>query len=238
MRYLFLSVFIAISFSCISMNKIKIYCFPGQGADKRQFDSIVFDPLLYEKIVIEYGTPEKHMNLHDFAKKLAGQIDTSGEFILIGVSLGGMICTELSEILHPLKTIIISSAKNRKELPTRYRFQRIIPIYKIFPGFVLLAGAKILQPIVEPDSKENREIFRSMLAGKSGKYMKRTIRMIIQWKRITNANKIYHIHGTRDHTLPIKKVKTPDYVVKNGSHMMTLTKAREINLILNQILVL
>jgi len=220
------------------MTKIKIYCFPGQGADKRQFESIRFDSAIYEKIIIEYGTPEKSMNLHDFAKKLAYQIDTSGEFILIGVSLGGMICSELSEMLNPLKTIIISSAKNRNDLPMRYKFQRIVPIYKLFPGFVLLAGAKILQPIVEPDSKDNKEIFRSMLAGKSGKYMKRTIKMIVKWKRINNSKKIYHIHGTRDHTLPIKKVKNPDYLFKNGSHMMVLTRASEINSILNQVLVL
>src|SRR5437762_11247016 len=92
--------------------KITIYCFPGQGSDKRLFDSLSIDPAFNVK-VIEYTTPEKRMDLRSFAKHLSLQIDTTHKFVLLGVSLGGMICAEISEILNPEKTIIISSAKNR-----------------------------------------------------------------------------------------------------------------------------
>jgi hypothetical protein len=147
-----------------------------------------------------------------------------------------MICTELSEILNPDKTIIISSAKNKYELPFRYRFQKVVPLYKLFPGRLLLAGAKILQPIVEPDSKTNSKIFQNMLEHKSAKYMKRTIKLIIKWDRKNNSKKIYHIHGNNDHTLPLKKIHNPDYIIENGSHMMTLTRAKDISAVLNKIL--
>jgi hypothetical protein len=220
---------------CYSQTKKTIYCFPGQGADKRIFDSLNIDTS-FELKVIEYGTPDKHMTLKSFAIELSKQIDTTKEFVLIGVSLGGMICSELSELLNPEKTIIISSAKNRNELPFRYRFQKTIPIYKLFPGCFLLAGAKLLQPIVEPDRKKNKATFKAMLAGKNGKYMKRTINLIIKWDRKNNSKKIYHIHGNKDHTLPLKKIQKPDYIIQNGSHMMTLTRAREISLFLNKIL--
>ena len=70
-----------------------------------------------------------------YARKLIPKIDTSASFILIGVSLGGMVAAELNEILHPLQTIIISSAKNRHELPKRYKFMRVLPLYKLFPRF-------------------------------------------------------------------------------------------------------
>lgn len=59
--------------------------------------------------------------------------------------------------------------------------------------------------------------------------------MIISWDREVNNRKIYHIHGDNDHTLPIKKVKA-DFTVANGSHMMTLTSANEISLIINKLL--
>jgi esterase/lipase len=174
--------------------------------------------------------------MHSFAKQLSTQIDTSQEFILIGVSLGGMICVELNEFLKPEKTIIISSAKNRNELPFRYKFQKVIPLYRIFGGRTLLAGAKILQPIVEPDRKKNKETFKKMLAGKSPAYMKQTVSLIINWDRDSNSKKVYHIHGTRDHTLPYRKIQTVNYTIRKGSHMMTLTRARELSPILNLIL--
>lgn len=212
-----------------------IYCFPGQGSDSRVFDSLEIDPI-YNIKVIEFGTPEKHMTMHSFAKLLAEQIDTTKEFILVGVSMGGMICAELNEILNPKKTIIISSAKNCDELPVRYKFQKSIPIYKLIPGSILLAGAKILQPIVEPDRNKYKETFKSMLSSKNPVYMKRTIGLIINWDRKTNTKPICHIHGSSDHTLPIKKIKLPTYTVDKGSHMMTLTRAKEISDILNSTL--
>lgn len=171
-----------------------------------------------------------------FAKTISSQIDTTSGYILIGMSLGGMLCVELSEILSPQKTIIISSAKNRNDLPARYKFQKKFPIYKIFPGSFLLLGAKLLQPVVEPDRNKNKHTFKNMLRTKSGLYMKRSIGLIIKWERTANTKKIYHIHGTNDHTIPIRKIKTVDYTIEGGSHMITLTRAKEISAIINKIL--
>ena len=212
-----------------------IYCFPGQGSDKRIFDSLDIDPA-YKIKVIEYGIPARHISMDSFARQLSEQIDTTQNFVLLGVSLGGMICTELNEILNPQKTIIISSAKNRNELPIRYKFQKVIPIYKMLPGTFLLAGAKILQPIVEPDRKKNKKTFKSMLRSKNAAYMKRTVSLIINWDREYNTKPVYQIHGTNDHTLPIRKIKSPNFIVDQGSHMMTLTRAKEVSVIINSVL--
>lgn len=176
---------------------------------------------------MDYPIPEKGTSMKQFAYQLAKEIDTTQPFVLIGVSLGGMLCVEISEILNPEKVIIVSSAKNRSELPFRYKFQKAIPIYKLIPAKFLHFGARILQPIVEPDRKHNKETFKQMLAAKNPKYIKRTIEMIVKWDRKENNSKIRHIHGTKDHTLPIRKVKC-DVVVINGSHMMTLTRGSEI----------
>jgi len=228
-------VFFILVHSILSgQNNITIYLIPGQGSDCRIFDSLVFDSF-YDVRILEYGTPAKGATMQDFAKTLACQIDTSREVILIGHSLGGMLCSELSEILRVKKTIIVSSAKNRHELPFRYRFQQFIPFYKVVPKKMLVKGALMIQPIVEPDRKSNEEVFNSMLSGKDPDYMRRTIEMIIKWNRKSNSGKIYHLHGTDDHTLPLKRV-SPDYVVKDGSHMMILTRGKEINNIINIIL--
>lgn len=232
----FITIVYLFSFLIGTCQKSKtIYLFPGQGADKRQFDSLIFDTSFKIKI-IEYGTPSDSETMASFARNLSPQIDTTEEFILIGVSLGGMICVELSEILNPDKTIIISSAKNKYDLPGRYSFQKKIPIYRCFSGNAILAGAKFLQPIVERDSKKNRATFKAMLAAKEPKYMKRTVGLIVAWEREFNSKQIIQIHGTDDNTLTFRSIQSPDYIIENGSHMMTITRAAEISIVLNEIL--
>ena len=59
--------------------------------------------------------------------------------------------------------------------------------------------------------------------------------MIINWDRTTYSDKIIHIHGDNDHTIPIKNVRY-DYLMEEGSHMMMITRAGEINQIIDHIL--
>ena len=47
--------------------------------------------------------------------------------------------------------------------------------------------------------------------------------------------RIIHIHGNKDHTIPIKNIQY-DYIVEEGSHMMMITRATEINQIIDRIL--
>lgn len=233
LKYVSFLIILLITSVCYAETAKTIYFIPGQGSDKRIFDSLTIDSAFKLKY-LEYGTPERKISLSDFAKQISSSIDTSEKFILVGVSLGGMICVELNEILNPEKAIIISSAKNRNELPFRYKFQRIIPLFEIFPACVLFWGAKVLQPLVEPDRNNNKDTFTSMIYSKNSKYIKRTVRIIIKWKRTSNSKKIIHIHGTNDHTIPLKNVIDPDYILESGSHMITLTRAKEISEILNK----
>ena len=162
-----------------------LYLFPGQGSDERIFSNIKFDST-YKVVSISYPVPEKGANMKDYALTLKKQIDTTGDYSFIGVSLGGMLCSELTDILHPKKVIIISSAKCRDELPFRYRFQKNIPIYKLFPKGMIKLGARMLQPIVEPDRKKNKATFKSMLKSKNATFLKRSINMIMRWdKKVT-----------------------------------------------------
>ena len=209
-----------------------IYLLPGQGADCRLYRYIEFP---YDTVHLELPVPAKKTSLHDYALGFIHRIDVSRPFILVGVSLGGMICAELADTIAPAITIVISSAKCRKELPGRYRFQKTIPLNKIIPKGMTKWGAKVLAPIVEPARKQDKETFRSMIEAKDPAYLKRTVDMIINWDKECHEGNIIHIHGDRDHTLPHRKVKY-DYLVENGTHMMVYIRGDEINLLINKIL--
>ena len=146
-----------------------------------------------------------------------------------------MIATELNELLNPEKVIIISSAKKRSELPGSYRFQKHIPVYKLVTPGMAKIGARILQPIFEPDRNKEKEIFTSMIKDKDPYFLRRTIKMIVNWDREEAPDDIIHIHGDKDHTIPIRNVEY-DYLIIGGSHMMTLTEGAEISDLVNHII--
>lgn len=170
-----------------------------------------------------------------YAVELSNQIDQSNPFILIGTSIGGMLSCEMNEFMNPEKVIIISSAQNKYELPGRYNFQKKFPIHKLVSKGMAKTGALILQPIVEPDRNKEKETFVSMLKAKDKTFLKRSIEMIVEWEKESFDESIIHIHGDNDHTVPIENINC-QYIIENGSHMITLTRAEEINSILNEIL--
>lgn len=211
-----------------------IYLFPGQGADYRLFKNLSF-PQGYDTVHISYPVPERSEDMRSFAKRFIPLIDKDQEYILIGVSLGGMICTELTDILDPEKVIIISSAKGKNELPGRYTFMARSHLNRLVPRRVVKFGARTLQGIVEPDRRYDKETFKDMLKKKDAAYLKRSADMIICWNREHHQESIIHIHGDIDNTIPMENV-TCDYVIEDGSHMMVLTRAGEISAIIEDIL--
>ena len=211
-----------------------IYLFPGQGADKRLFKNLEV-PAGYDTVHMVFPIPDQRETLSAYASRFIPCIDTQAPFILLGVSLGGMICTELTDTLAPEKTIVISSAKSKFELPDRYTVQHKLRFNRLIPKRLTKGGARILQGIVEPDRKQDPETFKAMLKAKDPLYIKRTVDMIINWERTEYSDKIIHIHGDKDHTIPIKNIQF-DYLVKEGSHMMMVTRSNDINKIIKSIL--
>jgi pimeloyl-ACP methyl ester carboxylesterase len=206
-----------------------IYLLPGLGADHRLFDGLTLPG--HRIVYITLPVPTYRQTMASFAKEISKQIDTSEKFILIGVSLGGMISCELASIVKPHKIILISSAQCNREIPALYKFQGKTGINKLIPGWLVKYSAILLQGVFENDSWKDRKYFRKMILAKPSIYYKRTVDMIVNWDRTESNPHIIHIHGTGDRTLPFSLVK-PHHVIKNGSHMMVYTRAKEVNEIL------
>ncbi len=216
----------------LAQQKVRVYLIPGQGADYRLFNNLDLGNQV-DTIHVTLSIPDKGMKMAEYARRLALQIDTSAPFVLIGTSFGGMLAVEMSHFLHPEKVILISSAKCRIELPFRYRFQRVIPVYKLFTGKGIKTGARIMQPLVEPDRRKEKSIFKTMLKAKHPKFMKRSVAMIMEWEREVCHKSVFHIHGDADHTLPVHHINA-DVVLAEGSHMMTLSRGDEVSKIIRK----
>jgi len=209
------------------MNYPHLYLLPGQGGDQRLFEQLDLSDFEYTIINYSDTIPKKGESLPEYAKRIAVAIDTTRPFALVGVSFGGMLSVEISEQLSPEKVILISSAKNRTELAGKFELMRKVPFYKIIPGRMTIAMSHIGRPLFEPASCQNQSVFKNMIRAKSPKYMYRSVDMIVNWERTQNTYPIYHIHGTKDHTIPLKKVKNPE-VLEGASHFAVYFRADEI----------
>src|SRR5436190_22473098 len=96
----------------------KIYFISGLGADKRVFSFL--DLSFCEPIFIDWITPLKKESLESYALRLRQSIPEP-EPIIIGISFGGMLATEMAKADNRIKSIIIASNKTSDELPKLFR---------------------------------------------------------------------------------------------------------------------
>lgn len=211
----------------------KIYAIPGLATTKELFGKIKLNNA--ELVVLEWPTINKGESLQAYAKKFLNQIDTTQPFILMGVSFGGMLCSEISLLSKPEKTILISSCKCDKELPFLLKVFSRFPIYRALSDHRLKNMAFRLRYFLGFD-KSYDPVFKSMLFSMEKDYLKYSIDCILNWKNNNCDRKdLVHIHGDADKLLFYKNVKA-DYTIKSGTHGMIVNDADEISQLLNSLL--
>lgn len=208
----------------------KAYCIPGLGTDKRLFSKYHFT---FPIEVLEYFSPEPDDTMNSYAKKLSQKIDTSKPFILIGVSMGGMLAVEMTRFLSPQMLILVSSAKTYREIPLKWRLFRFIPIYRLISDKLIIFFATLFKFIFGITHKEDEKLFTEMLSSLPPNFYSRAIHLIVNWKNNTYPENLIHIHGNKDQVLPYSNIKDP-ITIEGGSHWMIFDRANEISEIINR----
>ena len=203
----------------------KIYCISGLAADHRLFQNIALPG--FELIPVPWVTPDPTDDLISYAAKMAAQIKEANP-IIIGLSMGGMIASEIGKIVSCKKIILISSAKTSREVNKR-------PFVLDFIGRKGLAPAGLLNipfPMVLNSlgafTNDEKQLLRAVIRDSDTGFMKWAIKAILEWKSTESIPGIYHLHGTADRVLAPACVH-PDVWIKGGTHIMILNRAAEIN---------
>lgn len=212
---------------------MKAYFISGLGADKKAFQRIKL-PGNYEPVYLDWITPEKNESLAHYAHRFSSLIKNDDAFILIGLSFGGMLACEIARLRNPMKTIIISSIGASNELPWYFKRAAGIGLHKYVPIRLLKAGT-ILKNVMGFNSKEDKEIIINYAKYADPELVRWSLHAIVNWHQPERLPGIVHLHGSKDHMLPLKYTR-PDYVIKNGGHLMIFNKADEVNKILNEVL--
>lgn len=206
-----------------------IYAIPGLGTTGELFQHISVPG--YALRILDWPQPQKDLDLPGYAARFLPQIDSSSPVNLMGVSFGGMICSELAEIIAVNKVILISSNQNRSEFPIALKLLKYLPVYRLVPDKLVRLLAKTKRKFLGFEESFEPVFFR-MIDQMPQNYFTCCISYIIGWNRTSNNVPMVRIHGSSDKLLLHKKTGR-GYTIQEGSHSMVLARAAEINVILN-----
>jgi pimeloyl-ACP methyl ester carboxylesterase len=212
---------------------VKVYFISGLGADKRAFYKIKLPPG-YQAVFLDWIVPLAGESFPDYAKRFSRSIEQDEEFVLIGLSFGGMLASEIAKIVSPKKLIIISSLSSYKELPWYFKLAGKLGIHRIISPS-LYKQATIMNRFMGAGNKEMKSIVYSYVNNIDPAFIRWSLNAIVHWSHAERLSDLVHIHGSNDHLLPYKYVKA-DYAIKNGGHLMVMNKAEEVNSILEKVL--
>jgi pimeloyl-ACP methyl ester carboxylesterase len=212
----------------------KIHFISGLGADERVFQFL--DLPGYERVYIQWLTPEKNEPLHDYANRLIKHYGLTDGAILIGVSFGGIICQEIAKLISCKKVIIISSIKSKNEMDWLLKLVRFTKIYRLVPSsFIKWSNKLTADYYFSVTSSEESKLLRKIISDTNRSFMKWAISQIMKWDNPVNSSEIIHIHGTNDRIFPLFNIKNYR-PVKDGGHFMIVNRSKEISAILTNFL--
>jgi pimeloyl-ACP methyl ester carboxylesterase len=209
---------------------------PGLGTDRRLFEFLSTGN--HQRHYVQWIPPEPSDTLASYALKLKEQVTAVPDPVLVGVSLGGILAMELREILPVRQTILVSSIKQREEMPPYFRWLSRTHADALLPVSVLKKSAPWVRPFLcGPGNDAAFDLIRDMIHDADERFIRWAIGAVLQWERHAySPGNLSHIHGDADLVFPIRYVKDCTRVVHHGAHDMILTKATEISNLLEQLL--
>ena len=212
---------------------MKVYFLSGMCLNCKVFDKITL-PDGYEKCYIEWLPPTENP-FEEYVRQMAAPIDTSEDFILAGYSMGGIIMQEMNQFLKPKKNILISSIKQKEEIPPLFRFVKKTRINKKLHKQMYPIEEHITHSFAQMILSLTTEEIEQCVSYTSADYLKWAIYHITEWEPKGECPNLYHIHGTKDFVFPFKLIQNA-FAVKAGDHLMVYRRAEVVSRIIAQIL--
>lgn len=211
---------------------MKAYFISGLGADSKAFYKLRL-PSGYEPVYLDWMTPRPGETLKEYAVRFSDLI-RENDFILIGLSFGGMIASEIARLKRPRKLILLSSISVSDEMPWYFRVAGKMGVQKAVPVSVY-KNITVLNLFMGSANRTDRTMLLSFVKQTDPSFIRWAVSAILGWNQRERLNDIVHIHGNKDRLLPVRFTKA-SHTIKDGRHLMVLSKAKEINGILQDVL--
>lgn len=205
-----------------------VYCISGLGADHHIFDKL--DLPGCRLVPLPWLTPEDDEPIESYAFRMKHGIIENNP-MLLGVSFGGMMAIEVAKYVPGATVIIVSSIRDRHQLPMSIRVSGRLVNKRWAPPANLPWLAPLQDYFLGVENEADAQMAREYRGNIDPFYLQWAIRRIAFWKNEWHPPVFYHLHGTRDRTFPIRHVQ-PTHIVEGGGHLMIHNRAAEISKIL------
>jgi pimeloyl-ACP methyl ester carboxylesterase len=210
---------------------MNVYFISGIGADERLFTHIRL-PAGFYPYYIKWIEPLRNESIEAYAARLTGQMDFSRPAVIIGLSVGGIMASEIAKI-HPVLTVLISSVPVASHLPPYYTWARRLGIMKALPGSFFKLTVTCKHALLMR-SRENRKIVFRVIWSGNNRFIRWAMNAVLHWDNEELPVPYTHIHGTRDVVFPVRYTK-PTHIIQGG-HMLVMNHPEKINAILRDAL--
>ena len=208
--------------------KIPVYFLPGLAANPSIFKNIKLDTDIFDMYYLEWMIPYYNESIVDYALRFCKEIKHENA-VLIGVSFGGIIAQEMGLVRCFKKIIIISSVKNRDELPIHLQLAGKTKAYKLVPTSLFAQNIDLLSKFAFNKTITKRlDLYKLYLSITDKRYLDWAIEQVVLLKQVSHDPNLIHIHGDLDTIFPINNIKDC-VVVKGGTHVMILNKHKWLN---------
>ncbi len=207
----------------------------GLGADERVFKKIqAFTG--YHKHYIEWEINKGNESLTQYAQRLISKHNIIKNDIIIGLSFGGMVTSEIAKIVKNDQIILISSLRDVHDLYTVFQWILNSRAYKIIPDLSISRIYPALPLLFNIESAEGKKALKQMLQTANLQLIKWSLEKIRTEKSNTSLNTIVHnILGSKDRLIKLWHNKYT-HIIPNRGHFMVFENANEINKVLENIL--
>tara|TARA_Y100000766_G_C18818298_1_gene561631 strand:+ start:399 stop:1061 length:663 start_codon:yes stop_codon:yes gene_type:complete len=207
---------------------MKIYCFSGLGADERVFSLLKLSSP-YELIPVDWIHPIHNESLEEYSRRISETIYVKKPFGILGVSFGGLIAQEISTILKPSFTIVISSIHKKAQIPLLLKFT---------PNFLLNRIPSPLFKLPLPVANyvfgaQNKKLLHQILKDTDYGFVKWALFAFKNWKANNEVLNTCFICGEKDRML---KPLEGCVEIANGGHFMVVDLAQEVSCEINSFL--
>ena len=186
-------------------------------------------------MALNWISPLKNETLSAYALRLQQKFIHEESPVIVGLSLGGMVATEIAKSNPSAKVIIVSSAKTRNEIPFYFKTFRYIPLYKTLPEWSIRQHSPMREFFLGAKHEHTIRYVKKVAEHADADFYRWAVGAILNWENEIIPSNVVHLHGTNDKLLPYKFVKS-DITVNNGGHLMIIENADEVSGLLKSIL--
>lgn len=205
---------------------MNIYCFSGLGADERVFQKLRIPEAKLH--FVSWIPALKNESLREYAIRLGSSVSFMEPYCLLGVSFGGMIASELTKVLKPSCTILISSALSSREVSPLLRLPGKIGLHKLVPSVFYKRPNFLVYRLFGLKTSSEKRLFKTILRETETAFMKWAMSAIVSWSPVEHAEGIIRIHGENDRIIPLKGQDITNRIPE-GTHFCILQDAEEVS---------